>query len=246
MKNLKKTISCLVILSVFTIMILGVSCAPKQRIVIISSPYERYDHNRTKKIVIEFPGTTEEKPFEVKDTDYIPIGSKRLPSAYYDEMSRAADELPAANLVPVFTGVILPLSDDSTTSSGRSDREDLIDFMAAGPLAQVGVEPGDMAGDIETTSILFTPLLDLLDSEEELEGDKEQIIKRLSSKLDIVVADEIIDSRYRLRAFSSNLGFCYKKFWFVLYKTRKTDYYSRLVVVPAKFKGQKIKEKGIK
>jgi hypothetical protein len=246
MKNYKKIMSYLVISSVFTIMILGVSCGPKQRVVIISSPYERYDHNRTKKIIIEFSGTAEEKSFEIKDEDYIPRGSKKFPAAHYTGKISTVDELPVANLVPIFTGVILPLSDDSSVGSARSDREDLIDFMAEGPLAQVGVEPGDMAGDIETTRKLFKPLLDLLDSEEELEGDREQMINRLSSKLDIVIADEIIDSRYRLRAFSDVLGLCYEKFWFVLYKTRRTDYYSRLVVVPAKFKGQKIREKGIK
>jgi hypothetical protein len=141
---------------------------------------------------------------------------------------------------------MLPLSDDSTAGSGKSDREDLIDFIAEGPLAQVGVERGDMAGDIVTTRALFKSLLDLLDTEEELMGDREQIKERLSSQLDIVIADEIIDSRYRLRAFSDVLGLCYKKYWFVLYKTRKTDYYSRLVVLPAKFKGQKIRDKGIK
>jgi hypothetical protein len=218
-----------------TVMIFGVSCTHK--VAMIGSPYERYDHNRTQKIVITMRNDTDKTiTTSVVDEVYIPSGSAYFPTAQYKERGSEVDNLPVANVVPIFTGVSLPLS-SAPAKEGSSDREDIIDFLAEGPYAQAGVLLGETMGDIKSAEITYKPVLDLLGSKEQLTGEREQIIERLSH-LDINFADEIIDSRYRLRSFADVLALRYEKFWFILYKLPNNNYYSRLVVVPAKIKGQ--------
>ncbi|MEW6417513.1 MAG: hypothetical protein AB1480_05250 [Nitrospirota bacterium] len=220
---------------VFSIVFCIISCAPK--IAMIGSPYERYDHNRTQKIVITMHNDTDKTITKsVVDEVYIPSGSAYFPTAQYKERGSEADNLPVANVVPIFTGVSLPLS-SAPAKEGRSDREDIIDFLAEGPYAQAGVQPGETMGDTKSAEITYKPMLDFLGSKKQLTGEREQIIERLSY-LNADVADEIIDSRYRLRSFANVLALRYEKFWFILYKLPDNKYYSRLVVVPAKIKGQ--------
>jgi hypothetical protein len=53
---------------------------------------------------------------------------------------------------------------------GRSDRDDLIDFLAEGPDAQRGIAPGDTMGNIREIAARYQTLLDLLASSQLLQG----------------------------------------------------------------------------
>jgi hypothetical protein len=168
---------------------------------------------------------------------YTPFGSKYFPAAQYKEKRSESDKLPAANVVPIFTGMPLPLS-SVPTEEGRSDRDDLIDYLAEGFYKKAGVEPGQMMGDMKSTEITYKPILDFLSSEEQLSGGKEEIIRSLAS-LNIDLADRVVDSRYNLAAsFEHVLAFRYEKYWFILYKLPGSGLYSRLVVVPVIPEGQ--------
>jgi hypothetical protein len=206
-------------------------------VVPMGSPYDRYDHNRTRVILTPVTTGSEETITRVLgDEAYRPSGSEYFPTAKYAESDTSTDTLPAANVVPVFTGVSLPLS-TVPVKGGRSDRDDLIDFLAEGPYAQVGVQPGETMGDSKSTQIAYASVLDFLGSREHLSGGRTQVVRRLSS-IKVVFADDVMDSRYRLRAFADVLAFRFEKFWFILYQLPGNDHYSRLVVVPKRGKAQ--------
>jgi hypothetical protein len=170
------------------------------------------------------------------DEAYRPSGSEYFARAKYSESDTSTDTLPAANIVPIFTGVSLPLSTISV-KDGRSDRDDVIDFLAEGFNAQVGVQPGETMGDTKASQLAYAPVLEFLGSMETLSGGRAQVSRRLSS-LNVVFADEVVDSRYRRRAFTDVLAFCFEKFWFILYQLPGNDHYSRLVVVPSRGRAQ--------
>jgi hypothetical protein len=219
------------------VLLLVVGCTTV--VVHMGSPYDRYDHNRTRAVLT--PATTdslETVTRVVDDEVYRPSGSKWFLRAQYAENDSSTDNLPPANVVPLFTGVPLPLS-AVVVKDGRSDRDDLIDFLAEGPYAQVGVQPGETMGDTKSAQIAYAPVLDFLGSRESLSGGSAQVVRRLSS-LNVVFADgdKVVDSRYRLRAFAHVLAFRFEKFWFILYQLPRNDRYSRLVVVPDRGKAQ--------
>jgi hypothetical protein len=217
------------------ILILVVSCSTV--VVHMGSPYDRYDHNRTRAILISAAtGSAETVTRVLGDEVYRPSGSEYFPSAQYAENSDSTDTLPAANVVPLFTGISLPLS-IIPVKGGQNDRDDLIDFLAEGPYAQVGVEPGETMGDTKSIRIAYAPVLDFLGSREHLSGGRAKVVLRLS-KLNVVFADDVVDSRYRLRAFADVFAFRFEKFWFILYQLPRNDHYSRLVVVPERGKAQ--------
>jgi len=206
-------------------------------VVHMGSPYDRYDHNRTRAILTSITtGSTETITRVLGDEAYRPSGSEYFPRAKYAESDSSTDTLPAANVVPVFTGVSLPLS-AVPVKDGRSDRDDLIDFLAEGPYAQVGVQPGETMGDTKSTQIAYASVLEFLGSRERLSGGRVQVVRRLSG-INVVFADEVVDSRYRLRAFADVLAFRFGKFWFILYQLPGNAHYSRLVVVPERGKAQ--------
>jgi hypothetical protein len=206
-------------------------------VVHMGSPYDRYDHNRTRAIITSITtGSTEAVTRVLGDEVYRPSGSEYFLRAQYAENDSSTDILPAANVVPLFTGVSLPLS-AVPVKGGRSDRDDLIDFLAEGPYAQVGIQPGETMGDTKSTRIAYAPVLDFLGAREHLSGGRDQVVRRLSS-LNVVFADDVMDSRYRLRAFAGVLAFRFEKFWFILYQLPRNDHYSRLVVVPERGKAQ--------
>jgi hypothetical protein len=160
----------------------------------MGSPYHRYDHNRTRVILTSItPGSEETVTRVLGDEAYRPSGSEYFPRAKYAESDSSTDTLPAANVVPIFTGVSLPLS-SVPVKSGRSDRDDLIDFLAEGPYAQVGVQPGETMGDTKSTQIAYAPVLEFLGSRERLSGGRVQVVRRLSG-INVVFADEVVDSR---------------------------------------------------
>jgi hypothetical protein len=206
-------------------------------VVHMGSPYDRYDHNRTRAILMTATtGSAETVTRVLGDEVYRPSGSEYFLRAQYAENDSSTDTLPAANVVPLFTGVSLPLS-GVPVKDGRSDREDLIDFLAEEPYAQVGVQPGETTGDTKSVQIAYASVLNFLGSGEHLSGGRAQVVRRLSS-LNVVFADDVMDSRYRLRAFADVLAFRFEKFWFILYQLPRNDRYSRLVVVPERGKAQ--------
>jgi hypothetical protein len=224
------------------ITLLGAGCSPA--VVMIGSPYDRYDHNRTQKFVVSpSPDQRSTGILIVADEVYSPFGSEYYPSVRDKEDGPRADDLPEANIVPIFTGIPLPLS-SAPLGEGRSDRDDLIDFLAEGPLAQTGVQPSNTMGDRRSTEEKYRPILDFLGSGDQLSGERKQIIDGLTS-LKAGIADKIIDARYRLRSFADVLAFHFEKFWFVLYKLPGQSSYSRLVVAPAQVKVQDFPEKGL-
>jgi hypothetical protein len=138
-----------------------------QRIVAVGSPYERYDHNRTREIVVPY---SDDKIVARRITDeaYTPYGTDLFPKAgYEDQPAPDPDGLPVANVVPVFTGTTLPLS-SLLLPEGQSDRGDVIDFLAAGPYAKTGVQPAELTGDAQQAEILYAPIPAFLSSKEQL------------------------------------------------------------------------------
>lgn len=206
------------------------------RTVVVGSPYERYDHNRTQQIVFAC-GDERAVPKKVVTEVYTPYGTESFPKArYHDEQAPQPDDLPVANVVPVFTGVSLPLS-AVALPKGQSDRSDLIDFLASGPRAKVGVEPPDLSGDLQEAESRFGPILDILSSKDQLTGEGSALMERLS-QLRVMYAGRVRDSRYSEDSFKGVLAFQYEKFWFILYKLPASAHYSRLVIVPAVVRGQ--------
>jgi hypothetical protein len=204
------------------------ACCPP-RTVTMGSPYERYDHNRTSELV--FPPVQEART--LKDEMYTPFGSESFPKVSATGQTKKPDRLPEANIVPIFTGVALPLSDEPG-ANGDSDRKDLVDYLAAGPLAKAGVDRKPTSGgDAE----VYRPILDFLASTACISGGESQIAKQLPG-VEIDFASRVIDARFELSSFAETVGLKYKDFWFVLYRLPKANCYSRLVVVPVRSKGQ--------
>ena len=203
----------------------------------IGSPFDRYDHNRT----VPLRGAT---PAGIRVTDEMLAvgGSPAFPRLQVDG-TRPADALPAANLVPVFTGVPLPLSREPIAGA-RSDHDDLVDFLAAGPNAQAGVEPGETAGDAVTAARCYAEILALLSSPDRLAGGAAGL-RAWARCCDVTFADDVVDPRYRARAFAEIAAFRYRQYWFVLYRLPQTTAFSRLVVAPVPITRQDFDAKAV-
>jgi hypothetical protein len=199
--------------------------------VYIGSPHDRYDHNRTKGIVVE-QGAFCLDDFILLREHYAPPGTPAFPRARMSAGQAPPDQFPDANIVPIFTGVPLPL-DDRPPAEGSSDRDDLIEFLAAGTQAGVGVESPGATGDLEAAAEKYGRMLSFLAQPDMLKGKKEDLLRRFE-ELGIKVkrAREVIDSRYALKAFADVLAAGYGSFWFVFFKAPDQERFSRLVVVP--------------
>ena len=210
----------------------------------IGAPQLRYDHNRTQALKTwaynerhDGPPTELTLAAGPSDEVYRPASYRAFPRAASNGATNG-DLLPAASLVPVFTGVPLPLSHSPPTDTNAvSDRDDLLDFLADGILSQAGVERG---GALENIAALaekaYTPMLDLLESATQLKS-REAVLAWASTHC-VNHTFNVVDSRYRARAFADIVGLHYRDFWFVLYRLPKAAGYSRLVVVPGPFGGQ--------
>lgn len=207
---------------------------PAPLVLHMGPPQDRYDHNRTRRIVS--PALREGRPTRVIEEVYTPGGHEAFPSARYEPSVAVADGLPAAVLVPVFTGVPLPLS-NIANGDGRSDRDDLIDFLAEGPDAQRGIAPGDTMGDIREIAARYQTLLDLLASPQLLQGGASSV-QQWASAHDVTWTSHIIDTRYRPSAFAEQLALYCDNFWFVLYRLPAQNLFTRLVVLPVHMTGQ--------
>lgn len=213
------------------------SCvSPDANTLIVGSPYERYDHNRTQKLVTAptQAGTNIDR-VEI----YSPFGSALFPRAQLAG-AESSDSLPGANVVPVFTGVPLPLS-TAAVASEISDRDDLLNFLAR-PL-HAGVKRPRGAIDLKGVADAYRPLLEFLESKDDLSGTWQQVIARLRSRRILEfrqrdIARRIRDPRYDLdNSFTEVLAFRVRPFWFVLYRVRGYSHFSRLVVVPEAISG---------
>jgi hypothetical protein len=198
-------------------LLLLAACQPM--LIVVGSPYQRYDHNRTQPVSMPSKGST-----LVANEAYIPVGS---------------------NLVPVFTGVPLPLA-SALVSSGRSDQDDLLDYLGSGPEGEHGVEPPSTAGELtEITKAEYKKVIELLTSKELLRS-KEQIIKWAKNS-DIPkkhLVSKWVDPRYLSISFEEALAVQYKEFWFLLYRLPERESFSRLVVIPIPIKEQDFCRKG--
>ena len=225
--------------ALFTVALSG--CCSHPVPIHLGTPYDRYDHNRMRPIV--YPAVQQPAPVIVDDRAYAPSGSAAFPKVSDEPESAAEDGLPAASLVPIFTGVPLPLSSTAAAHT-RSDRDDLIDFLAAGALAQDGVKPRPMPGDTKAAAARYKDMLDLLASPDLLHQDTAHI-EQWATQRDITTSKRVADSRYRMNAFKSNgvLALYCDDFWFVLYQLPQGNRFSRLVVVPASTPGQDFEEK---
>lgn len=205
----------------------------------IGSPFDRYDHNRTRPLQGAGPAGT----IRLTDEMLAVTGSAVFPRLHMAGGS-SADSLPAANLVPVFTGVALPLS-AAPVPGARSDHDDLVDFLGAGPNAHAGVEPGDMAGAIAAvTARCYADVLTLLSSPAGL-GAGAKGVRAWAACCDVTFADEVVDPRYRSGAFDEVTAFRYRQFWFVLYRLPDAAAFSRLVVAPVPITRQDFGQKAV-
>jgi hypothetical protein len=201
------------------------SCKPPP--LIMGSPYQRYDHNRTQPVSLPSQGDT-----MVLKRTYIPFGSDEFPKL--EQGAPAPDGLPAANLVPVFTGVPLPLS-TSEVADGKNDFDDLVDYLGSGPEADHGVQPPAMTGEFTgKTKEKYRQILELLVSANDEAKVNAWIEKNSIPKKQI--ASEWVDSRYSADSFHNRLAIQFEDFWFLLYRLDGHESFSRLVVVPTPIK----------
>jgi len=228
-------------LTVIVLLAVAVSgCLTRPAMIHVGAPYDRYDHNRVRPIVID--ATHAGKGPAIDDRTYAPTGGG-YPKAHYASGKPADDGLAVANVVPVFTGVPLPLS--ATPADGApSDRDDLVNYLAAGAMAQDGVTPRGMPGDTKEAAVRYGVLLDLLASPDVARDGTEQI-EQWATARGISTSKRVLDSRYRMRAFKTNgvLALYCDGYWFVLYQLPAGKGFSRLVVVPISTPGQDFDEK---
>jgi hypothetical protein len=217
-------------------------CHTEDTAVSLGSPFDRYDHNRTRRLAIQDPGdTVGEAPagaplarfhfYEI--ADYAPQAKQQFVVEFLHKDARAqSDNLSPAILVPTYPGVMLPLSDAPITECAmcKSDRADLVDFLATGPAAQAGVQAPEMAGDLKRAERDFKPILDVL-----TRGDLTRLdgagLKKLLPQKEVVWAAAVNDTRYAAGAIGTTLAFRYRCFWFVLYRYPNQSGFTRLVVV---------------
>jgi hypothetical protein len=174
---------------------------------------------------------------------YSPSGSLLFPKAQLGGTA-APDPLPAANVVPVFTGVPLPLSAVKERSD-RSDQGDLLDFLAR-PL-HAGIEDPGGSADLHDVAQKFKPVLDFLaDAQSLCATNRQQMVDRLLSQRIVEsrrdIADKVVDARYSVaNSFGDVIAFRVKSFWFVIYRWRSCPGFSRLVVVSEEVNGSFLK-----
>lgn len=194
----------------------------------MGSPQDRLDHNRSCQVVT--PAVDGGRPFIVESLDYSPYRSPRTLEVRYLAEESALDALPTAQLVPVFSGLRLPLS-DRPSGCERTDVEDLVDYLARGGSGHHGVDPLPTAGNVHALAAAYAPIIELLRSQELLSGGAERI-RRWATAHGTTVTDLVLDARYMLAWFETAIAIRWGEFYFALYRPQTATSFTRLVVFP--------------
>jgi hypothetical protein len=219
-------------------------CSAQEHHVHISAAIDRYDHNRTTMLKSELLNGAQ--PFKVPETTYTPMGHELLRKISVVGVENSADQLPDVLLMPIYSGIRLPLSDQKQLAES-SDYSDLIDYLADGPRARAGVSVPDLAGDRKAAEKQFYEILRFLGDRSSLCKDQPTMLA-WAKKRGYAATLDVTDARYALSAFESVVALRQAGFWFVLYKlpdrdqTDGCDPYSRLVVVPDAPRGSNQKQ----
>ncbi len=171
----------------------------------------------------------EGKPFLVDALLYAPYRCPGVPEIAVPGEGSAPDGLPAGQLVPVFTGLRLPLS-DLRRSCERSDREDVVDYLARGPAAH-GLDRGSTSGNVHAAAMPYAPILDLLSSPRVVTMDREAL-RAWAAAHRAQVVELAMDSRFMLEWFHDVVAVRFGGFSFVLYRPQTASGWSRLTVLP--------------
>jgi hypothetical protein len=214
----------------FIILAIVSTVACHQSVVFIGLPQDRYDHNRTIEISIVAKALAA-KPFLLANEYYGPRSSDIFPTVSLKELGPAYDGLPDAVMIPVFTGLLLPL-DSRPGGRQAGDRRDLLEYLAAGIMAGTGVEAAGVSGDVIQAEREFQSLLSFFESADALKGSRADILKRLSAAKIKGCPATIKDSRFNSKSFEDTFAVRFRQFWFILFKIPGQASYSRLVVVP--------------
>lgn len=225
-----------------------IACCTHQPTVHMGAPHDRYDHNRTITMNTwayhKWNGGDEPKEMTLEldrltwDEVYSPYGFESAPRS-----AKESDGLPSANLIPIYTGVLLPLSAE-IKEGDKSDRDDLIDFLGTGPVAHKGIEPPDTTGAIsEETAEIYKAMLDLLTDADTLAS--RDAVQKWAKEKGVEWTFSIIDARYLKTSFTDRIALSFGDFWFVLYSPVDRTPYTRLVVVPKKL-GEELEKKPVK
>jgi hypothetical protein len=212
------------------------SCSTYENdVVFVGTPHRRFDHSRTVPVrewTYERRGADRERREEplvldatARDETYTPLGHRAFPKA-----AVGGGNAPSAHLVPLYTGISLPLG-DVAPAQGSSDRDDLIDFLGAGPAARVGLERGETAGELPERVVAQFTVLRLLASAELLR-DRGSVLA-WAQQNGLSHSFDIRDSRYEAGSFADRVALKQGSFWFILFAMPGSSSYSRLVVVPA-------------
>jgi hypothetical protein len=172
--------------------------------------------------------------FRFRAESYAPQGTTPY-HVQYAQGDKTADSLPPAQLVPIFTGLPLPLSSAPVAGcdSCVSDREDLTDFLASGPGVLAGVDVPDMQGDVTGTKRRAAAVLDRLARPDIVKLDRQQL-EALFAALEVEWADLVVENRYPPAAVVEKAAFLWQGFWFILHRFPGSAGFTRLVVVPSR------------
>ncbi len=232
------------------VLLLGLaSCRSTPVVVQMGSPIDRYDHNRSCEVTATAINRGNRTPI---DEELYVLCAESVPCDHDDPTccsttiaisgSRpAADGWCDAQLMPVFTGVRLPLSEEAG-ACGRSDRGDLVAYLARGPFARHGVAAGAIEGDRIQAGRDYQPALEVLASEEVLLHDTPELDRLLKARR-FKTTTFVDDSRYPLASFTGVVALHHLDFWFVLYRLPSQERFSRLVVVPESADSQDLRTK---
>ena len=232
------------------VLLLGLaSCRSTPVVVQMGSPIDRFDHNRSCEVTATAINRGNRTPI---DEELYVLCAESVPCDHDDPTCcsttiaisgapPAADGLCDAQLMPVFTGVRLPLS-EGAGSCGRSDRSDLVAYLARGPLARHGVAAGAIEGDKTKAGADYQPVFEILASEEVLLHDTPELDRLLKTRR-FKTTTFVDDSRYPLASFTGVMALRHLDFWFVLYRLPGQERFSRLVVVPASTESQDLRAK---
>ena len=194
----------------------------------MGSAQDRLDHNRSCRVTTA--AIMAGQPLVFDELAYAPYRWPSLPEITTVGQEPAPDGLPTGQLVPVFTGLRLPLS-ELRGSCERSDREDLVDYLARGPHGHHGVDRLPTSGNAAAVAAPYAPILNLLCSPR-LKAMDAAAIRASAAAHRAEVQDLVLDSRYVTAWFDAAIAVRFGEFDFALYRPQTAAGWSRLVVFP--------------